>query len=54
MPDESQWLVFMYLFRIRAIFLVSYFLTLEAPTPQNGQTHSNNLSAKADELFECV
>ena len=22
--------------------------------PQNGQTHSNNLSAFADELFECV
>ena len=24
------------------------------PTPQNGQTQSNNLSAVADELFECV
>ena len=23
------------------------------PTPQNGQTHSNNSSAKANELFEC-
>ena len=32
----------------------SYPLTLLAPTPQNGQTHSNKLSAKADELFECV
>ena len=29
-------------------------LTLEAPTLQNGQTHSKNLSAVADELFECV
>ena len=29
-------------------------LTLKVPTPQNGQTHSNNLSARADELFECV
>ena len=29
-------------------------LTISAPTPQNGQTHSNNLSAIADELFECV
>ena len=29
-------------------------LTLEAPTPQNSQTHSNNSSAAADELFECV
>ena len=30
------------------------FLTLKAPISQNGQTHSNNSSAKADELFECV
>ena len=30
------------------------FLTLKAPIPQNGQTHSNNLSAKADELLECA
>ena len=29
-------------------------LTLYAPTPQNGQIHSNNSSATADELFECV
>ena len=29
-------------------------LTLKAPIPQNGHTHSNNLSASADELFECV
>ena len=29
-------------------------LTLKAPIPQNGQTHSNNSSAIADELFECV
>ena len=28
-------------------------LTLKAPIPQNGQTHSNNLQI-ADELFECV
>ena len=26
----------------------------KCPTPQNGQTHSNNGSATADELFECV
>ena len=26
----------------------------EIPTPRNGQTHSNNLSAKANKLFECV
>ena len=29
-------------------------LTLEAPTPQNGQTNANNLSAVTDDLFECV
>ena len=29
-------------------------LTLYAPTPKNGQTDSNNLSAVADELYECV
>ena len=29
-------------------------LTLKAPTPQNGQTHSNSSSGTADELFECV
>ena len=28
-------------------------LTL-APTPQNGQTHLNNSSARVDELFKCV
>ena len=27
-------------------------LTLYVPTPQNGQTHSNNTSVTADELFE--
>ena len=29
-------------------------LTLQAPTPQNDQTHSNYSSAIADEWFECV
>ena len=29
-------------------------LTLEAPIPQNGLTHSNNLSTFAEELFECA
>ena len=29
-----------------------FILTLSAPTPQNGQTQSNNSSAIADELFE--
>ena len=29
-------------------------LTLELPTPQNGQTHSNSLLTVANELFECV
>ena len=31
-----------------------FLLTLYAPTLQNGQTHSNNSSATADELFKCV
>ena len=29
-------------------------ITLYSPTPQNGQTHSSNSSATADELLECV
>ena len=29
-------------------------LTFKAPATQNGQTHSNNSSATADELFQCV
>ena len=40
-----SWLVFMAL-KTR--------LTLQAPNPQNGQTVSNNSSACANELFECV
>ena len=43
---------------IRMTYIVnaSYMqvLTLKAPTPQNSQTHSNNSSATADELFDCV
>ena len=31
-----------------------WLLTHQAPTPQNGQTHSNNSSATADDLFECI
>ena len=29
-------------------------LTLEEPTPQNGQTNANNSSPVAGDLFECV
>ena len=29
-------------------------LILSAPTPQNGQTHLNNSSPKANQLFQCV
>ena len=29
-------------------------LILYGATPQNGQAHSNNSAAVADELFECV
>ena len=36
------------------ITYIIFRLTLLAPTPQNGQTHSNNLSAFANELFERV
>ena len=38
----------------RRCFLWNMRLRLWVPTPQNGQTHSNNSSAAADELFECV
>ena len=31
-----------------------FTLTLYTPIPQNGQTHSSNSSAIADELFQCV
>ena len=37
-----------------AKFYFSLNATILAPIPQNGQTYSNNSSAKADELFECV
>ena len=30
------------------------WLTLQAVTPQTGQTYSNDLSATAYELFECA
>ena len=32
----------------------SFLLIFEATTPQDGQTHSNNLSVVADESFEFV
>ena len=31
-----------------------FYLTLQAPTPQNGQTHSNNSSAKAEIVWVCL
>ena len=34
--------------------LLLTLLTLQASSPQNGQTNSNNSSATADQLFECV
>ena len=33
---------------------MDHLLTLLTPTPENGQTDSNNSSAFADELSECV
>ena len=32
----------------------SLHLIIQVRTSQNGQTHSNNLSATTDELFECI
>ena len=31
-----------------------FLLTLQVPTPQNDQAHSNNSSTTANEIFECV
>ena len=39
---------------LRKIFIMLYFFIHSSPTPQNGQTHSNNSSAEADGLLECV
>ena len=38
----------------KCFFRAHFFLTLEAPTSQYGQTHSNNSSAVTDALSECV
>ena len=38
--------------KFNIVWLILYSLTFEAPTPQNGQTHSNNSSAAANGL--CV
>ena len=46
---SSWWFRYSFIYEVPTLEL-----TLEAPTPQNGQTHSNNSSAFADELFECV
>ena len=37
-----------------SIWIEQQFISLQAPVSQNGQTQSNNSSANADELFECV
>ena len=39
---------------VRKVMFYKLMLILKAPIPHNGQTHSNNSSAKADELFQCV
>ena len=41
-------------FKIIRLNLEVNNLTLKAPIPQNGQPHSNNSSATANELFEFV
>ena len=48
------WLIFCYIGTGNKTFWEQVNLTLSAPTPQIGHTHSNNLLAKTDELFECV
>ena len=34
--------------------IVVHVFILSAPTPQNGQAHSNNPLATVDELFVCL
>ena len=34
--------------------ILDFYTAWKQKTSQNGQTHSNNSSASADELFECV
>ena len=47
--------LFLYLSHVEDGFKISrLILTLETPTPKNGQTHSDNLSAVAGKMFECV
>ena len=36
------------------LFSFSEYSTFQTPNLQSGQTHSNNSSTSADELFECV
>ena len=39
---------------VKLLFKLWDPLTLEVPAPQNGQTHTNNSSSVAEQLFECV
>ena len=41
--------------KLSGYFMITYVIVNPlATTPQNSQTHSNNSSATADKLFECV
>ena len=51
---KDDYLIFCYFTLNSEDFYENPFsLNLEAPTPKKGQTHSNNLLATADELFDC-
>ena len=51
---ESHWWKWIFLIISLMKVWINWLLNLKAPTAQNGQIHSNNLLAVADELFECV
>ena len=62
LPFELHWkndgrvwrICYSFILVLSSVLLFNLSLTLSAPIPQNGQTHPNNSSAFADELFECV
>ena len=37
---------------MHVLLMLSWWLTLSAPTPQNSQTHSNNSSANCSSVFD--
>ena len=51
--SDIYWM-FKYLIGYRTLVCLDLFLNPLSANPKNGQTHSNNSSAVADELFERV